>query len=163
MFSSNQIFIITGDTIEDLNTALSCALNIHCSPVHIMNGIKGIKAYKIVEDGTMLFYSYYNDKDKEKLTLIPEEEIGNFKYLMLTIQLYLSSKKYKNCANNIEYYDGDGTSKIGWELGCYGMYHEHLMKEFDELEDSKDKFSHYPNYDHHAFLYLKPFWTYYGK
>jgi hypothetical protein len=163
MFSSNQKFIITGDHIEDLSTALSCALNIYNSPRHYLNKKEGIKAYKIEENGTMLFYPYYNDKNKEKLTLIPEEEIGNFEYLMLTIQLYLTSKKFKNIVNNMSYYDGDGSSHIGWELGCYDMYYNYLMKEFDKLEDTKDKFSHYPEYDHYACLYLKPFWTYYAK
>jgi len=163
MFSSNQKFIITGDREEDLKTALSCALSINFSPTHSLNAKRGIKAYKIEDSGTIIFYSYYNDSDKINLILIPEEEIGNFEYLMLTIQLYLSSKKYKSIANNIDYYDGDGSSHIGWELGCYDMYFEQLVEENEKQNSKSDKYICRPDYDHYAFLYLKPYWTYYAK
>lgn len=118
---------------------------------------------KEIHIDTMLFYTYYNDNDKEKLIIIPKEEVGNFEYLMLTIQLYLSSQKYKNIAYNMSHYDGDGTSRIGWELGCYDMYHDYLMEQFNKMEDTKDKYSYYPDYDHYACLYLKPYWTFYHK
>lgn len=163
MFSSNQKFIITGDRIEDLKEVMTCALNMYYSPTHSYNGGRGIEAYKIEDDGTMVFYSYYNDRYIDKLTLIPKEEIGNFQYLILNIQLYLSSQKYKNIANNLSHYDGDGTSRIGWELGCYDMYYEQLVEENDKANEKSDKYICRPDYDHYACLYLKPYWTYYAK
>ncbi len=139
MFSSNQRFLITGDKDNSLELALSCALSIS------VGGSKGIKGYHFDEEDGMILHLYITDSINDIVTKIPDEEVGNFKYLLLLIKQYLCSNKYNELLKKTknDCYWGDGDIYRGWELGYYG-----------ELDKG---------YGWGHILYIKPYWTYYTK
>ena len=135
MFSSNQRFLVSGDKDDYLKIALNCAIRICDSDM---------VAYSIDEKHGLILYKYITEKDKN-LTLIPEEDVGNFGYVYGIVKLYLSSQNYKNLLyntkNEADYLDG--SSHQGWLLGQY-----------DELKI---------DYGWNKAIFVQPYWTFYHK
>jgi hypothetical protein len=133
MFSSNQMFLISGDNDNNLRMALQCALG-------IMDDY--IRGYIYDENhGLLLCSSSWVIEHNAKIIKIDTDEVGNFKYIYNMIKLYLCSKKYKDLLYKIGCNEhGDGSAYEGWIMGS--------CKESGIYDFS---------------LFIKPFYAYYAK
>lgn len=136
MFSSNQRFIVTGETEKQLEAVLKC--------ISVYTGLK-IEAISYEPDGVMVLWDYGIFNNSADIIKIPKEEEGNFEYLLCYIKQYLCSKRYDKLLKDTfnEWNNWDGSSHKGWEIGYYGE-----LNKGDDWGRS---------------VYIRPYWNYYSK
>ena len=102
MFSSNQIFKVSGDDDELLKDILKI----------FIKEFKRIEGYCICDYGLEL-----HEYAKENDTIIPKEDSGNLEYIFNIVKLYLSSSHFRklkpiNGSDSVLTYDG--LTREGW-------------------------------------------------
>ncbi len=102
MFSSNQIFNITGDQEGQLKAAIQCVMQ-------FLNA-KEMRFYK-VQNGYMLF-SEYGTEGKNGFQPIPIS--GDVDMVTMLAQKFLKTPEAKETIRDYDF--GDGSTYKGWEL-----------------------------------------------
>lgn len=102
MFSSNQIFNITGDKESQLKVAIHCAMQ--------FLDAKEMRYYK-VQNGYIMF-TEYGTEEKNGLQRIPIS--GDTDMVAMMAQKFLKTPDAKESLNAYDF--GDGSTYKGWEL-----------------------------------------------
>lgn len=135
MFASNQRFRITGDTYDNLKTALRAALSI--------GEYDGqVTAYHLSEDNGLVFG--WVKESKHGWTVLPAPADVN--YMLVVAENYLKGPMAHTTYAKMAAVEsfGDGDAEKGWEV-------YHPEDSFKDLDLS------------YAVIAIRPQWTYYAK
>ena len=107
MFSSNQVFEVTGDNIDE--NALKSVISV------LVDGFDfKPDCYLIDEDNNLCLYSYASSSNSA--TPIKKEE-QNSEFLFQLVKLYQNMSSYKTALNKENRNcGGDGSSYPGWKI-----------------------------------------------